>query len=116
MQILNILRGYKSLEFLKGFLGIHRIIESIKHMLAIRMDLGDPDFVNVTGDVAAMLSRPFADKVRQRIVDNTTFPPGYYFPKYAYLITLLPSIATVIREINELCCGLRHWHQMEAAG
>jgi len=68
---------------LKGFLGIHRIIESIKHMLAIRMDLGDPDFVNVTGDVAAMLSPPFADKVRQRIVDNTTFPPGYYFPKYA---------------------------------
>ncbi|EES02481.1 gamma-glutamyltranspeptidase 3 [Sorghum bicolor] len=83
--ILNILRGYKSLEFLKGFLGIHRIIESIKHMLAIRMDLGDPDFVNVTGDVAAMLSPPFADKVRQRIVDNTTFPPGYYFPKWKQL-------------------------------
>lgn len=83
--ILNILRGYKSLEFLKGFLGIHRIIESIKHMLAIRMDLGDPDFVNVTGDVAAMLSKPFADKVRQRIVDNTTFPPGYYFPKWKQL-------------------------------
>ena len=81
--MLNVLGGYKSLEFLKGFLGIHRLIEAIKHMLAIRMDLGDPDFVNVTGDVAEMLSLPLADRIRGRIVDNTTFPPGYYFPKYA---------------------------------
>ncbi|PWZ08365.1 Gamma-glutamyltranspeptidase 3 [Zea mays] len=84
--ILNILQGYSSLEFLKELLGIHRVIESIKHMLAIRMDLGDPDFVDVTSDVAEMLSTTFADKVRQRIVDNTTFPPGYYFPKYVCLI------------------------------
>ncbi|KAL5653961.1 hypothetical protein ACJX0J_033280, partial [Zea mays] len=83
--ILNILQGYSSLEFLKELLGIHRVIESIKHMLAIRMDLGDPDFVDVTSDVAEMLSTTFADKVRQRIVDNTTFPPGYYFPKWSQL-------------------------------
>ena len=81
--MLNVLGGYKSLEFLKGFLGIHRLIEAIKHMLAIRMGLGDPDFVNVAGDVAKMLSLPFAARIRQRIVDNTTFPPGYYFPKCA---------------------------------
>ena len=81
--MLNVLGGYKSLEFLKGFLGIHRLIEAIKHMLAIRMGLGDPDFVNVAGDVAEMLSLPLADRIRGRIVDNTTFPPGYYFPKYA---------------------------------
>ena len=81
--MLNVLGGYKSLEFLKGFLGIHRLIEAIKHMLAIRMGLGDPDFVNVAGDVAEMLSLPFAARIRQRIVDNTTFPPGYYFPKCA---------------------------------
>ncbi|XP_062193146.1 glutathione hydrolase 3-like [Phragmites australis] len=83
--ILNTLGGYKSLEFLKGFLGVHRLIEAIKHMLAIRMDLGDPDYVNVSGNVAEMLSPPFADKIRQRIVDNTTFPPGYYFPKWSQL-------------------------------
>jgi gamma-glutamyltranspeptidase / glutathione hydrolase / leukotriene-C4 hydrolase len=80
--MLNILGGYKSLEFLKGFLGVHRLIEAIKHMLAIRMDLGDPDYVNVAGSVSEMLSPPFADKIRRRIVDNTTFPPGYYMPKY----------------------------------
>ncbi|KAL6626747.1 hypothetical protein ACP70R_030473 [Stipagrostis hirtigluma subsp. patula] len=83
--ILNILGGYKSLEFLKEFLGVHRLIEAIKHMLAIRMDLGDPDFVNVSGDVAEMMSPPFADRVRQRILDNTTFPPSYYFPKWSQL-------------------------------
>ncbi|KAK8452389.1 hypothetical protein SEVIR_5G101900v4 [Setaria viridis] len=84
-MILNVLGGYKSLEFLKGFLGVHRLIEAIKHMLATRMDLGDPDFVNVTGDVAEMLSLPFADRIRQRIADNTTFPPGYYLPKWRQL-------------------------------
>lgn len=83
--ILNILQGYKSLDFLKGLLGVHRLIEAIKHMLATRMGLGDPDFVNVAGDVADMLSPPFADKIRQRIVDNATFPPGYYLPKWAQL-------------------------------
>jgi gamma-glutamyltranspeptidase/glutathione hydrolase/leukotriene-C4 hydrolase len=85
LQILNVLGGYKSLEFLKGFLGVHRLIEAIKHMLATRMDLGDPDFVNVTGDVAEMLSLPFADRIRHRIADNTTFPPGYYLPKWKQL-------------------------------
>ncbi|XP_062187453.1 glutathione hydrolase 3-like [Phragmites australis] len=83
--ILNILGGYKSLEFVKMFIGVHRLIEAVKHMLAIRMDLGDPDFVNVSGSVSEMLSPPFADKIRQRIVDNTTFPPGYYFPKWSQL-------------------------------
>ncbi|OEL33285.1 Gamma-glutamyltranspeptidase 3 [Dichanthelium oligosanthes] len=84
-MMLNVLGGYKSLEFLKGFLGVHRLIEAIKHMLATRMDLGDPDYVNVTGDVAEMLSTPFADRIRGRVVDNTTFPPGYYFPKWSQL-------------------------------
>ncbi|CAO2199008.1 unnamed protein product [Urochloa humidicola] len=83
--MLNVLGGYKSLDFLKGFLGVHRLIEAIKHMLAIRMGLGDPAFVNVAGDVKEMLSPVLADKVRRRIVDNTTFPPGYYFPKWSQL-------------------------------
>uniref|UniRef100_A0A0E0FGA2 Gamma-glutamyl transferase n=1 Tax=Oryza nivara TaxID=4536 RepID=A0A0E0FGA2_ORYNI len=83
--VLNILDGYKSLEFLKGFLGVHRFIEALKHMLAIRMALGDPDYVNVAGNVSQMLSPAFADKIRQRIVDNTTFPPSYYFPKWSQL-------------------------------
>ena len=73
--------GYKSTEFLKGFLGVHRLIEAVKHMLAARMDLGDPGFINVAGNVSEMLSPAFADEIRQRIADNTTFPPAYYLPK-----------------------------------
>ncbi|CAO2204626.1 unnamed protein product [Urochloa humidicola] len=84
-MVLNVLGGYKSLEFLKGFLGVHRVIEAIKHMLAIRMGLGDPAFVNVASDVNEMLSPAFADKIRHRIADNTTFPPGYYLPKWRQL-------------------------------
>ncbi|CAL4958177.1 unnamed protein product [Urochloa decumbens] len=84
-MMLNVLGGYKSLEFLKGFLGVHRLIEAIKHMLATRMGLGDPAFVNVAGDVAEMLSPALTDKVRHRIVDNTTFPPGYYLPRWRQL-------------------------------
>ncbi|CAL4951532.1 unnamed protein product [Urochloa decumbens] len=84
-MMLNVLGGYKSLKFLKSFLGVHRVIEAIKHMLAIRMGLGDPAFVNVAGDVAEMLSPALADKVRHRIVDNTTFPPGYYLPRWRQL-------------------------------
>ncbi|TVU00707.1 hypothetical protein EJB05_53855, partial [Eragrostis curvula] len=143
--ILNILKGSKSLEFLKGFLGVHRLIEALKHMLAIRMDLGDPDYINVSGAVLLskimvisfskvmalsliqrfrsdlrnplLMRRPFAtptipfashascngsdpfclaprwnacgasrrDKIRQMVVDNITFPLGYYFPKWSQL-------------------------------
>ncbi|KAL5226967.1 hypothetical protein ABZP36_015232 [Zizania latifolia] len=83
--VLNVLGGYKSLEFLKGFLGVHRFIEALKHMLAIRMDLGDPDYVNVAGSVSEMLSPAFAGKIRKRIVDNTTFPASYYMPKWSQL-------------------------------
>uniref|UniRef100_A0ACD5TSV9 Uncharacterized protein n=1 Tax=Avena sativa TaxID=4498 RepID=A0ACD5TSV9_AVESA len=83
--VLNILGGYKSTEFLKGFLGVHRLIEAVKHMLAARMDLGDPGFVNVADNVTEMLSPAYADKIRQRIADNTTFPSDYYLPKWSQL-------------------------------
>ncbi|PNT69944.1 glutathione hydrolase 3 isoform X2 [Brachypodium distachyon] len=83
--ILNVLGGYGSLEFLKGFLGVHRLVEAIKHMLAVRMDLGDPAFVNVAGNVSEMLSPEFADRIRSRIADNTTFPSSYYLPKWSQL-------------------------------
>jgi len=80
--VLNVLGGYGSTEFLRGFLGVHRLIEAVKHMLAVRMDLGDPGFVNVAGNVSEMMSPEFADEIRGRIADNTTFPPAYYLAKY----------------------------------
>lgn len=78
MQILNILESYGSPGAVKGPLGLHRLIEAIKHMFAVRMYLGDPHFENVNEVVSKMLSPDFAKSIREKILDNTTFPPEYY--------------------------------------
>ncbi|XP_016472806.1 glutathione hydrolase 3-like [Nicotiana tabacum] len=80
--ILKILESYNAAE---GSLGLHRLIEAMKHMFAFRMDLGDPDFVNISKTVSDMLSPSFAKAIRQKIFDNTTFPPEYYMPRWSQL-------------------------------
>ncbi|KAJ3693674.1 hypothetical protein LUZ60_009154 [Juncus effusus] len=85
-MLMNILQSYKSVEAVKGLLGLHRFIEAMKHMLALRMNLGDPDFVNISFDVSKMLSPSFAAEIQQKIVDNTTFSSDYYMPKYSQLV------------------------------
>lgn len=81
-QILNIFDSYGSSDAAKGDLGVHRLIEAIKHMFAVRMNLGDPDFVNISKYENDMLSPDFAKHIRERIFDNTTFPPEYYMSRY----------------------------------
>lgn len=81
MQVSNILESYENSNAAKGSLGLHRFIEALKHMFALRMDLGDPDFVNVTTTVAKMISPAFAKNIQERIFDNTTFPSTYYMPR-----------------------------------
>ncbi|MCL7030281.1 hypothetical protein MKW94_020924 [Papaver nudicaule] len=83
--VLNILNSYGSMDFLKGPLGLHRLIEAMKHMFAIRMNLGDPKFVDTAQVEANMVSPSFAAKLRQKILDNTTFPSEYYMPKWRQL-------------------------------
>ncbi|MCL7035794.1 hypothetical protein MKW94_021249 [Papaver nudicaule] len=84
--VLNILNSYESLDFLKGPLGLHRLIEALKHMLAYRMHLGDPKFVkDIKKYQASMLSPSFAARLRKKICDNTTFPSDYYIPKLSQL-------------------------------
>ncbi|XP_022893272.1 glutathione hydrolase 3-like isoform X2 [Olea europaea var. sylvestris] len=83
--ILNILESYGSPDAVKGPLGLHRLIEALKHMFAIRMYLGDPHFENVDGAVSDMLSPDFAKSIREKIFDNTTFPPEYYMYRWNQL-------------------------------
>ncbi|KAG8367303.1 hypothetical protein BUALT_Bualt16G0058300 [Buddleja alternifolia] len=83
--ILNILDSYESRDALNGPLGLHRLIETLKHMFAIRMNLGDPDFENITKTVYNMLSPSFAYSIRGKIFDNTTFPPEYYMHRWSQL-------------------------------
>jgi gamma-glutamyltranspeptidase len=72
------LDSYGSPDAAKGNLGIHRVIEAMKHMFAARMNLGDPDFENISRTVSEMLSPSFAQTIQRKILDNTTFPPEYY--------------------------------------
>lgn len=63
---------------MEGLLGLHRLIEALKHMFGVRMNLGDPDFVDVEEYVSHMLSSSFAQTLQQKIDDSTTFEPSYY--------------------------------------
>ncbi|KAK6147788.1 hypothetical protein DH2020_018700 [Rehmannia glutinosa] len=83
--VLNVLDSYGSVDVAEGPLGLHRLIEALKHMFAIRMNLGDPEFVNISETVSDMLSPSFAKRIREKIFDNTTFPPEYYLPRWSQL-------------------------------
>lgn len=76
--MLNILAQYQELSNISGSLMIHREIEALKNALAVRTNLGDPDFVNVTYVLKDMLSEEFAAELRKTIFDNTTFNSSHY--------------------------------------
>ncbi|XP_059638279.1 glutathione hydrolase 3 [Cornus florida] len=83
--VLNILDSYGNTNAAKGPLGLHRLIEALKHMFALRMNLGDPNFVNISKTMSEMLSPSFAKKLQQKIFDNATFPPEYYMHRWSQL-------------------------------
>ncbi|GAB2213697.1 hypothetical protein Droror1_Dr00018010 [Drosera rotundifolia] len=77
-QVLNILESYRIPYAAEGALGLHRMIEALKDMFAIRMNLGDPAFVDIDEYIADITSYTSAQELRKKIFDNTTFPPDYY--------------------------------------
>ncbi|KAG5059021.1 hypothetical protein GLYMA_01G005200v4 [Glycine max] len=83
--VLNILDSYGGPDAARGNLGLHRLIEALKHMLAVRMNLGDPNFVNIDDTIYKMLSPSFAKDIQHMIFDNTTFPPEYYMNRWSQL-------------------------------
>ncbi|KAK6941429.1 hypothetical protein RJ641_026806 [Dillenia turbinata] len=83
--VLNIFNSYGSSDATKGYVGLHRLIEALKHMFAARMDLGDPDFVNISEFMSNMLSPSYAMQLQQKILDNTTFPSDYYLYRWSQL-------------------------------
>lgn len=76
--MLNILAQYKLPSGLLGPLGIHREIEALKNVVAVRTNLGDPDFYNVSKVLSDMLSPKFAQQLKKTINDNKTFDPRHY--------------------------------------
>jgi len=81
-QVMDIINGYGDSNAAEGNLGMHRLIEAIKHMFAVRMNLADPNFVSISEYMSEMLSPSFAKQLRQRILDDTTFPSKHYKYKY----------------------------------
>lgn len=77
-QMLNILAQYPDLSNITDSLLAHREIEALKNVLAVRMNLGDPDFVDIKDVLKDMLSKDFAAELRKNILDNTTFGPSHY--------------------------------------
>ncbi|XP_057971109.1 glutathione hydrolase 1-like [Malania oleifera] len=78
LLMLNILAQYGVSLGDFGPLGIHREIEALKHAFALRMNLSDPDFVNVSKVLSDMLSPKFAVELKKTIFDNMTFGPSHY--------------------------------------
>uniref|UniRef100_A0A7N2LXC8 Gamma-glutamyl transferase n=1 Tax=Quercus lobata TaxID=97700 RepID=A0A7N2LXC8_QUELO len=76
--MLNILAQYAIPSCVSGPLGLHREIEALKHVFAVRMNLGDPDFVHVSKVLSDMLSPKFAKELKKQIFDNMTFDPSHY--------------------------------------
>lgn len=48
------------------------MVESFKYAYAKRADLGDPEFVEISGLLANLSSTAFADEIRELINDNET--------------------------------------------
>lgn len=86
LQVLNILSQYGVPSGVSGPLGVHRLVEALKHAFAIRMNLGDPDFVDVTKVVSDMLSPEFAKDLKKKISDERTFKPKHYGAKQFFSI------------------------------
>ncbi|VVB11187.1 unnamed protein product [Arabis nemorensis] len=85
-MVMNVLKKYKKVKDTDENLCLHRVIEAMKHMLAARMDLADPAFVNGTYNVVEnLLSKSYAERIQKKISDYTTFPPEYYLNKYNQL-------------------------------
>ncbi|CAN4097256.1 unnamed protein product [Withania somnifera] len=82
MLILNILAQYGFPMEGPSPVVIHRQIEALKHAFAVRMNLGDPDFANITDVVNDMLSTEFAKQLKKTIYDNMTFDANHYGGKW----------------------------------
>ncbi|XP_011072102.2 gamma-glutamyltranspeptidase 1 isoform X1 [Sesamum indicum] len=80
--ILKILSNYGT-NGVPIWLEMHRYIEALKYALALRMNLGDPAFVNVTNVLQTMISTSFAKSLKDQINDNKTFDSAHYGSKWS---------------------------------
>ncbi|CAN8254615.1 unnamed protein product [Cochlearia groenlandica] len=111
MLILNILSQYEIPLGVSGPLGVHRLAEALKHGFALRMNLGDPDFVDITKLVSDMLSPEFARNLKKKINDEKTFDPKYYGSKYVFSVLINYQISYLI-----FLFQTHRWNQIDEHG
>eukprot|EP00271_Cylindrocystis_brebissonii_P011640 TRINITY_DN29538_c0_g1_i1.p1 TRINITY_DN29538_c0_g1~~TRINITY_DN29538_c0_g1_i1.p1 ORF type:complete len:745 (-),score=113.16 TRINITY_DN29538_c0_g1_i1:523-2757(-) len=78
IEMMKILSGFPRAARDSGA-GLHRTVEAMKHVFALRMGLGDPAFNNNNATLAVLMSEAFAAAVRANISDTRTFPPEHYY-------------------------------------
>ncbi|CAF1417852.1 unnamed protein product [Adineta ricciae] len=81
--ILNIMLGYDFQptdlnETNTAALFYHRLTESFKFAFAKRSELADPLKINLQHSIKDLISKSYADTIRQKINDNETFSEVYY--------------------------------------
>ncbi|GFP97690.1 gamma-glutamyltranspeptidase 1 [Phtheirospermum japonicum] len=81
ISILKTLSKFKNNDVSMPLL-VHRTAEALKYALAMRMDLGDPAFVNITKALNNMISDSTAEKIKNLIDDNRTFDSKHYRSKW----------------------------------
>ncbi|KAI8049281.1 gamma-glutamyltranspeptidase [Syncephalis plumigaleata] len=81
LNVLNVLEQYNMTS--PSALDFHRIVEAFKHGFAQRTKLGDPKFVDIKDEIQRIINKDTAKQIRDRIVDDRTFPPDYYHPQLA---------------------------------
>ncbi|KAL0342767.1 UNVERIFIED_CONTAM: Glutathione hydrolase 2 [Sesamum calycinum] len=64
---------------------VHRTVEALKYALALRMNLGDPGFFDVSTTLKSMISNNTAENLRKLIDDKKTFDPPHYGSKWSQL-------------------------------
>ncbi|KAL4444378.1 hypothetical protein ABPG75_012115 [Micractinium tetrahymenae] len=84
LAAMQMLAGFDQPLAGSGALGVHRLVEAMKHAFALRMNLGDPGpdavnpFVQLTPILGALADPDFISSLRSEILNNGTLPMNAY--------------------------------------
>jgi gamma-glutamyltranspeptidase/glutathione hydrolase len=82
LSILKIIEGYNISASSSLSLSTHRLDEAMRFSYGARTELGDPGFFNYMNHFEAQMLKPkTAEKIRERISDDTTHDASWYDPK-----------------------------------
>ena len=82
LSILKTMEGYASPDV---NLTLHRFDEAMRFAYGAHQSLGDPAYIDdISGLEEAMLDADAVERIRTRILDNTTQPVSHYDPKRVY--------------------------------